>query len=105
MEYTKLTGTTLGHYELKELLTVEAELVATYKAYQPALKRFVAVQILNPELQSNVPFRDGFVRAAEIIADLEHSNIVPIHDSDLRDGLAYIVIRWMAGGSLRQRIW
>jgi serine/threonine protein kinase len=105
MEYTKLSGTTLGRYELRELLAEEAQLVATYKAYQPSLKRFVALQILNPDLHVEPGFREGFIRAAEIIADLEHSNIVPIHDYDVHDGLPFIAIRWMAGGSLRQRLW
>jgi eukaryotic-like serine/threonine-protein kinase len=103
--YTKLAGTTLGQYELKELLAEEAQLVATYKAYQPSLKRFVALQILNPDLQDDSVYRDGFVRAAEIVADLEHSNIIPIHDYGHDKGFAYIVVRWMAGGSLRQRLW
>ncbi len=103
--YTKLAGTTLGRYQLQELVADEANLVATYKAYQPSLKRLVAVQVLNAELRREIAFNDGFIRAAEMMADLEHSNIVPIHDYDIQDDFAYIATRWMAGGSLRQRLW
>ncbi len=103
MNYMQLGGTTLGRYELREMIGEEAHIVATYKAYQPALKRHVAVQVMNPELQGNEGYRQGFIRAAEIMADLEHSNIVPIHDFDMHDGIVYIVTRLMTGGSLRKR--
>ena len=101
MNYMQLAGTALGRYELREMIGEEARGVATYKAYQSALKRHVAVQVLNP-LQQN--WRQGFIRAAEIMADLEHSNIVPIHDFDTHDIFAFIVTRLMTGGSLRQRL-
>lgn len=101
MDYTQLAGATLGRYELREFIGDEARVVATYRGYQPALKRHVAVQVLNPAQES---WRQGFVRAAEIMADLEHSNIVPIHDFDSDGGYTYIVTRLMAGGSLRKRL-
>jgi serine/threonine protein kinase len=101
MNYLQLEGMTLGRYELRQLIAEEARIVATYKAYQPMLKREVAVQVLNSALEG---MRQGFVRAAEIMADLEHSNIVPIHDFDTHDDLAYIVTRLLGGGSLRKRV-
>jgi serine/threonine protein kinase len=103
MNYMHLEGMTLGQYELRQLIGEEAHIVATYQAYQPSLKRQVAVQVLNPEYQSNETIRQGFIRAAEIMANLEHSNIVPIHDFAMHDDLAYIVTRLMTGGSLRKR--
>lgn len=100
--FSKLAGLTLGVYELRELIAAEADMIATYKGYQPALKRHVAVQVLNPAF--NEKFGQGFLRAAEIIAELEHTNIVPIHDYAVQGQFAYIVTRLLEGGSLRQRV-
>ncbi len=100
-----LVGMQLGVYTLEAMLSQEGNLVATFKARQPSLKRDVAIQILNPELQEFVPiFTEGFIRASEIMAELEHANIAPIHDFGVHNNLSYIVTRLMQGGSLRQRV-
>jgi hypothetical protein len=99
--YTELAGSTLGRYELRRLLATEAGIVATYKAYQPVLMRHVAVQVMNP-LEDF--WKEAFGRAAQIMAGLEHTNIVPVHDYDVIDGFPFIVTRFMERGSLRQRL-
>lgn len=100
-----LVGMQLGVYTLEEMLSQEGNLVATFRARQPSLKRDVAIQILNPDLQAFVPiFTEGFIRASEIMAGLEHANIAPIHDFGVHNNLSYIVTRLMQGGSLRQRV-
>ena len=101
MNYRQLAGVTMGEYELHELLADEARFVATYRAHQARLKRDVAVQVLSEAYED---WREGFVRAAEIIASLEHSNIVPIHHVDTFHQFTYIVTRLMPGGSLRRRL-
>jgi serine/threonine protein kinase len=101
MKYTALAGSRLGRYEMRQLLGSEAGIVATYKAYQPALKRQVAVQVMNPLEES---WKEAFRRAAEIMAGLEHTNIVPVHDYDVVHGFPFIVTRLMEGGSLRRRL-
>ena len=101
MDYTELSGSRLGRYELSRLLGMEAGVVATYKAYQPALKRHVAVQVMNPFEDS---WNEAFGRAAEIMASLAHTNIVPVHDYDVIDGFPFIVTRLMERGSLRRRL-
>lgn len=102
MDYKQLAGTTLGQYEIQTLLTDEANVVATYRSRQPALKRDVALQILNPRLADDDQFRRGFMKGAEILAQLEHPNIVPIYDFGEQDGFTYTAIRFLSGGSLRQ---
>ncbi len=103
-DYTQLTGTELAGYTLAELLFEEGSIVATYKAYQASLKRHVAVQILHPKRYAKAAFREGFMRASEIVAELEHANIAPVHDYGEIDDFAYIVTRWMKNGSLRERL-
>jgi serine/threonine protein kinase len=104
MNYSRLAGTKLGRFELHDLLTDEGQIVATYRASQPALNRQVALQILNPNLERNDRYRQGFIASAEMMARLEHPNITPVHDYDTHDGLTFIVTRLMVGGSLRQHL-
>lgn len=101
MTYSSLEHTTLGRYDLRELLSKEGGLIATYKAYQPSLKRLLAIQVLNPDAEV-AP--QSFGHAGEIMAGLEHANIVPVHDFGTEGGFAFIALRLMAGGSLRARL-
>jgi serine/threonine protein kinase len=59
------------------------------------------VQVVNPLEDS---WKEAFGRAAEIMAGLEHTNIVPVHDYDVVDGFPFIVTRLMERGSLRRRL-
>ncbi|MDX1993437.1 MAG: TIR domain-containing protein [bacterium] len=100
-----LLNSRLGQYELREL-AVESGIIIIYKAYQPALNRWVAVQTLHPQMRDDPKHQRALKHGAEMIAWLEHPNILPIIDYDEgRDtGIPYIVMRWMQGGTLRQRL-
>ncbi|HEX2621340.1 MAG TPA: TIR domain-containing protein [Phototrophicaceae bacterium] len=99
-----LTGLNLGQYELREM-AVNGNIIAIYKAYQPKLKRFVAIQTLQPQLlKSNPEYLLVLRRAAELIAGFEHPNIVPILDYVEQDNVPYIVVRLLNGRSLRYRL-
>ncbi len=70
-----------------------------------AFEREVAVKVLPSELLHSDPqFRLRFEREAKIIAQLEHSAIVPVYDVGEADGQPYFVMRYMNGGSLSDRI-
>jgi serine/threonine protein kinase len=73
-----------------------------YRAWQPALARWVAIKTLPPG--RSVEQADRVLREARILGRLNHRHIVQIHDTGELDGRPYLVMEWMAGGSLQQRI-
>ncbi|MEQ8672646.1 MAG: TIR domain-containing protein [Aggregatilineales bacterium] len=101
MNTGKFSGKTFGAYQLKNVIS-DAGLVVTYLAHQPALKRDVAIQLLDPYY--NDEFGAGFQKAAEIAASLDHAHIVPTHDYIVDDDLAGIVTAYMRGGILRNQM-
>jgi serine/threonine protein kinase len=99
-----LIGKYIGPYEVRERVT-EGNIITVYKAYQPKLNRFVAAQTLQPRfLERDRSFREALTRGAEIIAELEHPNIVPLLDYIEQDDVPYIIMRMMTGGALRDRL-
>jgi serine/threonine protein kinase len=94
----------IGIYEIKSELG-RGGMATVYKAYDPRFEREVAVKVLPSELLHADPqFRLRFEREAKIIAQLEHSAIVPVYDVGEADGQPYFVMRYMNGGSLSDRI-
>ncbi len=94
----------IGIYEVKSELG-RGGMATVYKAYDPRFEREVAVKVLPSELLHADPqFRLRFEREAKIIAQLEHSAIVPVYDVGEADGQPYFVMRYMNGGSLSDRI-
>src|SRR2546423_7524973 len=68
------------------------------------LDRPVAIKVL-PELLSDVPeVRERFLREARTAAKLAHPNIVPIHRADEMDGVVFIVMTYIDGTSLAERL-
>ena len=68
------------------------------------LDRAVAIKVL-PELLSDVPeVRERFLREARTAAKLAHPNIVPIHRADEMDGVVFIVMTYIDGTSLAERL-
>jgi len=99
-----LIGKTIGaKYELVEQLG-RGGMAAVYKAYQPALKRFVAIKILHPEVAADETFMVRFEREAHAVAALRHPHIVQVHDFGSQDGLPYLVMECIEGPSLKQRL-
>lgn len=73
-----------------------------YRAWQPALARWVAIKTLPP---GRSPAQsDRVLREARILGRLNHRHIVQIHDTGELAGRPYLVMEWVAGGSLQQRI-
>src|ERR1044072_1520041 len=94
----------IGIYEVKSELG-RGGMATVYRAYDPRFEREVAVKVLPSELLHSDPqFRLRFEREAKIIAQLEHSAIVPVYDVGEADGQPYFVMRFMNGGSLSDRI-
>jgi WD40 repeat protein/serine/threonine protein kinase len=92
-----------GRYIIEEQLG-RGGMSVVYLANDPRVKRRVAVKVMNLALTDDPIYRNRFKREAEIIASLEHSNIVPIYDFGEHNGQPYIVMRAMFGGSLTDQI-
>src|SRR5512135_651375 len=98
-----LIGKTLGQYHIVEVIG-HGGMASVYKARQPALDRFVAIKVLLPHQASTPEFRERFIREAKAIAQLNHPNILPVIDYGQEEDLIYIVMKYVSGGTLAERL-
>ena len=96
-------GQQIGQYTIKEKLG-EGGMGAVYRAEQTAIGRSVAVKVLSANFADDPDSLDRFKREVDIIAQLEHPHILPVYDFGQVDGSPYIVMRFMGGGSLLDRL-
>ena len=76
-----------------------------YLARDPAFERQVAIKVIPPQYTQDPQFRARFEREAKVIAALEHPYIVPVYDYGEEGDQPYIVMRFMPGGTLADRIY
>jgi len=94
----------IGPYEIKRELG-QGGMGTVYLARDPRLGRKVAIKVLQPKFYMDDPeFSARFEREARIIASLSHSSIVPIYEFGDDGEWRYIVMPYMIGGSLRDRL-
>lgn len=86
-------------YDLLEEIGVGAFGVV-HRAQQKGIKREVAIKTIKPEYANQPDFIRSFESEAQIIARLEHPHIVPLYDFWREPDSAYLVMRWLRGGSL-----
>src|SRR5688500_4216746 len=78
---------------------------AVYLARDPVLKRLVAVKLLAPSLAANPDARARFEREAEAVASISHPNVVAVYSvGELENGVPYIVMQYVEGRSMAERI-
>ena len=95
-----LSGTAVRGYELAERIGAGGFGVV-YRARQPSVKREVAIKVILPEFADHPDFIERFETEAQLVARLEHPYIIPLHDYWRDETGAYLVMRWLKGGSLR----
>ena len=95
-----LTGTRVGQYEIVERLG-GGGMAVVYRAVQQPLGREVALKALSSELFQDDGFVKRFETEAKTLAKLDHPNILPIYDFELNDGVAYLTMPLIRGGTLR----
>jgi len=100
---TNLVGTTLGQYQIVELIG-EGGMAIVYKAWQPSLRRYVALKVLAPHLASDAEFVQRFHQEAVSAANLKQTHIVIIHDVGAESGYHYIAMELIEGASLEAYI-
>ncbi len=98
-----LSGRVIRGYELRETIG-EGGFGAVYRAFQPAVGREVAIKIILPQYANHPEFIRRFEKEAQIVARLEHLHIVPLFDYWRDPEGAYLIMRMLKGGSLREAI-
>ncbi len=93
----------IGRYEILNELG-RGGMATVYRAFDPRFKRSVAIKVLPREFLHDPGFRARFDREAQTIATLEHPAIVPVYDFGEEGGQPYLVMRYMPGGSLSDRL-
>lgn len=93
----------IGRYEIESELTMGGMGIIIL-AKDPYIQRQVVVKVLMYSRTLDEMYRDFFQNEAEVIAALEHPCIVPIYDFGWHGQQPYIVMRYMAGGSLQDRL-
>ena len=96
-------GQTVGPYQVTARLG-QGGMATVYQAYHPNLDRFVAIKVLHPAFKEDPNFLVRFQREAQIIAKLDHPNIVPIYDYADVAGQPYLVMKFIEGQTLKQRM-
>ena len=94
---------TIARYEVRSELG-KGGMAAVYLAYDPNFRRNVAIKLISVNLQENPVFRERFQREARLIAQIEHPAIVPVYDFGEEGDQLYLVMRYMAGGTLTEKI-
>ncbi len=94
---------TLGEYEVREVIG-QGGMGIVLKAHEPALHRLVAIKVLAPALAGSATARKRFTREAQAAAAVCHDHVVPVHGVKEVDGLPYLVMQYVAGESLQQRL-
>ncbi len=96
---TDLTGRTLGQYEIREEIG-RGGMANVYRAVQTSMQREVAIKVLPRHFLQDETFLARFNREVQVISQLEHPAILPVYDFGEVDGLPYIVMRYLTGGTL-----
>ncbi len=96
----ELRGQPLRGYQLLERIG-DGVFGVVYRALQPQVGREVAIKSIHAELANDPGFIRRFEREAQLVARLEHPHVVPLYDYWRDADGAYLVMRFMRGGSLR----
>jgi serine/threonine protein kinase/Tol biopolymer transport system component len=98
-----MIGRTLGHYQIVEQLG-EGNMGVVYKARDRELDRYVALKVLHRRLASSPEFIARFEREAKVISALNHPNIATIYGVSQADGLRFLILEYLPGGTLRLKL-
>src|SRR5713101_6684281 len=97
------SGTKLGPYEVQSSLGAGG-MGEVYRACDTRLDRTVAIKILPSHLSSNTEAKQRFDREARAISSLNHPNICTLHDVGHHDGTDYLVMEFLEGETLADRV-
>src|ERR1700751_4892820 len=97
------SGTKLGPYEIGAPLGAGG-MGEVYRARDTRLDRTVAIKILPPHFADEAMRRQRFEREAKVVSSLNHPNICTLHEIGRQDGGDCIVMEFLEGESLAERL-
>jgi hypothetical protein len=93
----------LGHYEILEVVG-RGGMGIVFRARDDRLHRVVAIKVLAPQLAASALARQRFTREAQAAAAVSHDHVVTIHAVEEAQGLPYLVMQYVSGVSLQERL-
>lgn len=99
----ELTGQTLEQYHVLEQIA-RGGMAVVYRGYDLENQRHVAIKVLANYLLQEKKFKTRFKRETELLQKLDHPHIVPILDFGKYQGSPYIVMPFLRGGTLQDRL-
>ena len=101
---TTILGTTVGgRYRLEAKIGMGG-MSTVYRAFDEILQRRVAIKLMNREVATDSDQLERFRREARAVAQLSHPHIVGVIDAGEDDGRPYIVLEFVEGATLKERI-
>jgi len=98
-----LIGKTLGQYQIISQIG-RGGMGTVHKAFDFSRNRYVALKVLSPFLQANPKSLKHFRREADAAARLSHPNIIKIYEAGQIEGISFIAMEYIDGGSLQDRL-
>ena len=96
-------GTAFGPYRIESLIG-SGGMGQVYRATDPRLRRAVAIKVLTPGLVTSAEVDARFAREARLLASLNHPNIAAIHGVEDAQGVAGLVLEFVEGPTLAERL-
>src|SRR5215471_4401463 len=96
-------GTKLGPYEVLTPIGAGG-MGEVYKASDTRLNRTVAIKVLPPHFSNNLEMKQRFDREAQVIAGLNHPHICTLYDVGRQGETDFLVMEYLEGETLAQRI-
>lgn len=98
-----MIGQTLGHYRILEKVAAGG-MGVVYRAHDEQLERDVALKVLPSGTLSNDASRRQFRKEALALAKLSHPNIETVYEFDTQDGIDFLVMEYVPGNTLAERL-
>src|SRR5262245_49393562 len=96
-------GTSIGPYEIVAAIG-DSDTGEVYKASDTRLNRTVSIQLLPPHVSEIPEMKERFEREARMIASLNHPHICALYDVGQQDSAHYLVMEYLEGETLAQRL-